>query len=94
LQTKVRVLAIAGALALAGLIFVAATWSFVELIAGINDLSARELSILRTLCLFAPIILICLGLGFRRNRQQRIARTGRDLHDRIGSGTTDRAQSR
>jgi len=94
LQTKARIPAIVAALILTGLIFVAARWSLVELIAWINDLSARELSILRTLCLFAPIFLIALVVGFRRNRQQRIARTGRDVHDRIGSDSTDRAPRR
>jgi len=94
LQTKARILAIAGALVLTALIFVAARWSLLELIAWINDLSTSELSVLRALCLFAPIILIFLGVAFRRNRQQRIARTGRDLHDHIGSNSPDRTQSR
>jgi len=72
LQTKARILAVAAALILTGMIFVVARRGVVQLLAWINGLSARELSIVRALCLFAPIILICLGVGLRRNSLRRV----------------------
>ncbi len=71
MQKRARFYAVVGAVFIAGLILVASTSGAEALIAWINELTPREQAILRTFCLFVPVIVIPLGVALRRGRKQR-----------------------
>ena len=81
MQTKSRILAIFGAIAITGLTFVAAPKGLGAFITWIDRLSSGERIAFRLLCLTVPSVVLPLALTLRRRRQRQeeaatIERTG------------------
>jgi hypothetical protein len=75
---SIRIVAVIAAIAVTGLVLLVVVRSGGVITSWLESLSPRQLIVVRTICLFAPVVCLCLLAGVTRRRNRRRSNQRRD----------------